>query len=139
MTAMSDSIGRILVAYDGSEPARRALAVAAELACRFRVPLGVVSVVLPRPPILPRSHCDEVLRLDQLDDARRLLEPLGITPELIQPIGDPARTIERLAAMGGFDTIVVGCRRLGSIARAVRGSVSEHVAVHADATVIVVR
>ncbi len=45
----------ILVAYDGGEPARRALEAAVELAKRFDAPLAVVSVVPVHPgrsPIL---------------------------------------------------------------------------------------
>ena len=39
----------ILVAYDGGEPARRALEAAVELAKRFDAPLAVVSVVPVHP------------------------------------------------------------------------------------------
>ena len=47
--------------------------------------------------------------------------------------------IERVAEAGHFDTIVVGSRGLGWLSRMVKGSVSEHVATHATATVIVAR
>jgi len=54
-------------------------------------------------------------------------------------MGDPALMIERMAEKGGYDTIVIGTRDLGSIDRMLQGSVSEHVATHAAATVVVAR
>ena len=58
---------------------------------------------------------------------------------MLEPGGDVARTIERVADERGYDTIVVGTRGLGSLARTLQGSVSEHVATHAHATVVVAR
>ena len=71
--------------------------------------------------------------------ARAIIAGHGITAELFAPAGDPAKTIERLAERGHYDTIVVGSRGLGTIDRLVQGSVSEHVATHANATVVVAR
>jgi nucleotide-binding universal stress UspA family protein len=75
----------------------------------------------------------------QLHEADRALRALGIEASLMEPAGDPAATIERVAAMGGFDVIVVGARGLGTIGRFLQGSVSEHVATHAEATVVIAR
>ncbi len=47
--------------------------------------------------------------------------------------------IEAIADERGYDTIVVGSRNAGALARALRGSVSDHVATHAHATVVVAR
>ena len=58
---------------------------------------------------------------------------------MLEPGGDVAKTIERVADERGYDTIVVGARGLGSLAKVLQGSVSEHVASHAHATVIVAR
>ena len=60
----------------------------------------------------------------------------GITAELLGPAGAAAPTIERIAEEGGFDTVVVGSRGLGAVSRFMQGSVSEHVATHAAATVV---
>jgi nucleotide-binding universal stress UspA family protein len=68
-----------------------------------------------------------------------MLSEHGIEPALLSPAGDPAKTIERIAAEGAFDTVIVGSRGLGPLSRALQGSISEHVATHADATVIVAR
>jgi nucleotide-binding universal stress UspA family protein len=82
---------------------------------------------------------DSGLHAAQLREARELLAEHGIEPELFEPAGDPAATIEHIAEERGFDTIVVGSHRLGPVSRILQGSVSEHVATHADATVIVAR
>ena len=63
----------------------------------------------------------------------------GIVAEMIEPGGDPAHAIERVAEQGRFDTIVVGSRGLNAAERFLQGSVSEHVATHASATVVVAR
>jgi len=55
----------------------------------------------------------------------------------MEPAGDPAKTIEHIAEEGGFDTIVMGSRGMGTMGRVLRGSVSEHVATHTDRTLII--
>jgi nucleotide-binding universal stress UspA family protein len=80
---------------------------------------------------------DERVHAEALADAKRILAERGMTAELLEPIGDPATTIERVAEDGGFDTVVVGSRGLGALSRFLQGSVSTHVASHANATVIV--
>ena len=75
----------------------------------------------------------------QLAEACDILAAEGIVAELIEPGGDPAHAIERVAEQGRFDTIVVGSRGLNAAERFLQGSVSEHVATHASATVVVAR
>lgn len=131
---------KILVAFDGGEPALRALNAAISLAERFDAAVSVVSVVpfhSGRAPIDPWD--DDAVHAQELADARRILSEHGIEGELLEPIGDPARTIERIARDGGFDTVVVGSRGLGALSRLFQGSVSEHVATHAETTVIIAR
>ena len=130
----------ILVAYDGGEPARRALDTAVELAKHFDATLAIVSVIPRHPGRMPVDPWDDKPIHDQeLAVARRIAQDQGLEPEIIEPSGDPARTIERVAEMGKFDTIVVGSRGLGTISRFLQGSVSEHVATHAQATVVIAR
>ncbi|HEY3163032.1 MAG TPA: universal stress protein [Candidatus Limnocylindrales bacterium] len=129
---------RILVAYDGTPPARRALETAVHMAERFGASISVVSVV-PRRPGVPVDPKQELrIHDDQLEEARRVVGARGLTAETIEPIGDPGTAIERIARIGRFDTIVVGSRRLGAVSRLVRGSVSRHLATHAHVTVVVV-
>ena len=129
---------RILLAYDGSEPAIRALDTAVDLATRFGAFVGVVSVVPVRAMAMGVDPWDDrTVHADQLRDAQNRLRQVGIEPELIEPYGDPAYTIERIATERNFDTIVIGSRGQGAIGRFFGGSVSEHVATHSSATVIV--
>lgn len=131
---------RILLAYDGGGPAKRALEVAAELAKKVDGLVSVVSVVPYHPGLAPMDQWnDDVVRAGELDEARSLLALQGIEADTLEPIGDPAQTIERIARDGGYDTVVVGTRGLGALARFFQGSVSEHVATHADVTVVVAR
>jgi nucleotide-binding universal stress UspA family protein len=131
---------KILVAYDGTDPADHALATTMELAKAFDATVGVVSVVPIRPGRAPIDPWDDrPVHAEQLRHARAILGEAGIEPELHEPIGDPSRSIERTAAEGGYDTIVIGSRGLGALGRVLQGSVSEHVATHAAATVIVSR
>jgi len=130
----------ILVAFDGTEAAHRALDTGIQLATRFEASLDVVSVIpvhKGRSPVDPWDDRPEHDR--QLAEARAIVASRGLTAALFEPGGDPATTIERIAERGHYDTIVVGSRGSGSLTRWLQGSVSEHVATHADATVVVVR
>ena len=130
----------ILVAYDGGQPAHRALETGIELAKRFDASLAIVSVVPAHPGRAPMDPWDDRPLHDiQLAEAKEILASHGVEAELIEPFGEPAAAIERVAEMGRFDTIVVGSRGLGPVSRFLRGSVSEHLATHARATVIVAR
>ncbi len=131
---------KILVAYDGGEPAMHALETAAELAKLTGATLSVVSVVPVHPGRYPVDPWDDTaVHAQELLDARKTLREKGIEAELIEPAGDPAVTIERVAEDGGFDTVVVGSRGMSVLGRVLQGSVSEHVATHAKATVVIAR
>jgi nucleotide-binding universal stress UspA family protein len=133
-------MNRILLAYDGGEPARRALETAIDLAKQFDGRVDVVSVVPMHPGRVPvDSWDDNVVHADELRDAKAILEEHGLQPELIEPVGDPATTIERIALEGGYDTIVIGSRGLGVLSRFFQGSVSSHVASNARTTVVIAR
>jgi len=130
---------KILLAYDSGEPAKHALMTTIEMAQKFGATVSVISVVPFHPgtrsPIDPWD--DSSVHAKELLEAKKLLREHGIEAELLEPAGDPARTIERIAKEGGFDTIVMGSRGLGAIDRMLQGSVSEHVATHAEATVVI--
>lgn len=131
---------KILLAYDGGEPARRALDLTADLAKHYGAAVSVVSVTPVHPGRAPMDPWDDrPVHLTELGEAKKLLLEQGIEPELLAPAGDPAKTIERIAAEGGFDTVILGSRGLGAISRTLQGSISEHVATHAETTVIVAR
>lgn len=131
---------RILLAYDATPPARRALDMAVDLAKRYVAPISVVSVIpihAGRAPIDPWD--DPQAHAHQLAEAHRLIADQGLEAEMLEPAGEPAQAIERVAEAGGFDCIVIGSRGLGAVGRFLQGSVSEHVATHARATVVIAR
>jgi len=102
--------------------------------------VGVVSVIPYHPGRSPVDPWDDrSVHTTELAEARVYLASRGITPVLHEPAGDPARTIEAVAEANGYDMVVVGSRRLGALGRVLQGSVSEHVATHATATVVVTR
>jgi nucleotide-binding universal stress UspA family protein len=131
---------KILVAYDGTDAADHALSTAIDLAKAFDAVIGVVSVVPVHPGRAPIDPWDDSsVHAEQLLRARGILAEAGIEAQLHQPVGDPARAIERKAEEDGYDTIVIGSRGLGAVERVLQGSVSEHVATHARATVVIAR
>lgn len=131
---------RILLAYDGSDPAKKALAMAADLAKHYTATVTVVSVVpvqAGRAPIAPWD--DGEVHTAELQEAAKLLREQGIEPKLVRPSGHPAETIEEIAKEGHFDVIVLGSRGSNILERVMLGSVSEHVATHADTAVLIAR
>lgn len=131
---------KILLAYDGTDPSQRALGTAADLAKALGATVSVVSVVPTHGGRLGMDPWDDSeVHAKELVEARTLLRERGIEAQLLEPIGEPAATIERIAREGEYDTIVIGSRGLNALERVLQGSVSEHVATHADATVVISR
>ena len=131
---------KLLLAYDGTEPSRRALDLTAMMALRFEAEVTVVSVVPTHPGRSPMDPWDDsTVHARELLEAGRLLREEGIEPRLVETYGSVPETIEKLAVAGEFDAIIVGSRGLSMLGRALQGSVSEHVAANADTTVIVAR
>lgn len=131
---------RILVAYDGSEPSRRALELALELGKATGAAVGVVSAAADRlgpPPDDPWSERSE--HAGELHEAERVLAAAGIEAALHEPSGPAGPAIVQVATDLGYDTIVIGSRRLDPVRRTLLGSVSTHVVRHAPMTVIVAR
>lgn len=131
---------KILVAYDGHEAGHRALEMAARLAHAFGARVDVVSVV---PVGLGGSDAKAgepaMEHARELVEARGILRDHGVEAGLIEPAGDPAETIERLANERGYDTIVVGSSRALKEGQPWMESVTAHVAANARADVVVAR
>jgi nucleotide-binding universal stress UspA family protein len=131
---------KIVVGYDGSESAGRALGRAAELA-ENGTEIIVVSAVRPLgggkggfgfDPVEEDAHAKD------LQEAAQRLAELGHKAEIVEGHGDPARVIAAQAKETGADLIIVGTEHKGLLERLVLGSVSEGVVHRADVEVLVV-
>ena len=131
----------IIVGYDGSEPARRALARAATLA-NERTRIVVVAIAEPYPrsgvTIPVNEDVAEVQhRRDELDDAREFMAERGVDAQLVQARGNAAEVL--IEASADADLVIVGSRNLSRFRRLVLGSVSAKVVHDAASDVLVVR
>lgn len=131
----------IVVGYDETEAAERALTRAAEFAEKLGARLIVTSVapvVAGRlagptdPTDPPESHVDE------LEHARRILSKRGLTADFVAAVADPADAILELAQKQDADLIVVGTGEPNILRRLLGQSVSEAVSHHAHCDVLIV-
>jgi nucleotide-binding universal stress UspA family protein len=126
-------VKRILVAVDGSDPAQKAAALAAEIAVRFGTRLTLVYVV-PR-LVLPadaygltiaeiegehRSYGEKLLA-----EASARLHAPNVTVDTLVLSGSAAEAIAEVAAEPDVGMVVVGSRGRGAVARVLLGSVSD--------------
>jgi nucleotide-binding universal stress UspA family protein len=134
-------MNRILVAYDGSESARRALDQAAALANGHQVTVVSVAELLPQfgraAPMLVPEEDEE--RKRELAEAVEILADRGVKANAIERRGDPSDLIIDTAKNEGADLIVLGTRGLSPIKSWMLGSVSTRVLHHAPCDVLVVR
>jgi nucleotide-binding universal stress UspA family protein len=132
---------RILIAYDGSESAERALDEAARLANGSDVTVVSVAELLPQfgraaAMLLPEEDAE---RKAELEQAKEKLAKLGVDAKTVERRGDPAEMIIEEAKQEKADLIVVGTRGLSTAKGWMLGSVSSRVMHHAPCNVLVVR
>jgi len=131
----------IVVGYDGSDAAKRALERVGEIANGATV--TVVSAVHVMPPVgraAVQVDPDEIAeRRKELDEAKALLAGKGIAAKTVESHGDPADGIVQAAKDGRADLIVVGTRGANLASRVLLGSVSTKVVHEAPCDVLVVR
>lgn len=135
----------IVVGYDETEPAKRALERAAELALAFDATVIVTSVaeVLagavaghglgPLDPLDPPE-----LHREELRHAADFLGKKRVRAECNLTVGDPATEILDLAESRNADLIVVGTRAAGLFERLLDPSVSGAVQRRAHCDVLIV-
>lgn len=131
----------IVVGYDETEPAKRALERAAEQATAFGAKVIVTSVgraihgkgVGPVDPADPPE-----LHRAELEHAAAFLAERGLEGEYDLALGEPAARIVELADERGADLIVVGTREPGFVARLLGQSVSGAVQRKAHCDVLIV-
>lgn len=135
-------MNKILVAYDGSESAKRALEEAAKLTHNGGT-VTIVSVAEELPQfgraaamLVPEEHEE---RRRELREAKAMLAERGIKAKAVERRGDAATMILDEAEKEGAELIVMGTRGLGSGKRWLLGSVSTKVLHHSPSNVLVVR
>ena len=133
----------IVVGYDDTEPSKRALERAADLAEKFDSRLLITSVA---PVMIPSGHgsagvdpTDPPKQHEiELEHAQAYLTGRNLSAELQPAIGDPADTIVEVADQNGATLIVVGTRQPSILERLLGTSVSGAVSRHAHCDVLIV-
>jgi nucleotide-binding universal stress UspA family protein len=140
----------VVVGYDGSGDADRAVEVAADQAG----PDGTVHVVTafhPEPDNRLVEHLrqlpeefryvydEDAVEKQRQQAALAMLQERGVDCEGHVVPDDPAVAILDVAQREGADLVVVGSRGLGGMKRFLRGSVSARVAAHAPMSVLIVQ
>ena len=128
---------RLLVAFDGSPHARRALAEAIDLAQANNGTLTVMAVA-PEPTVWAFSGYDAPVNVDVLGEhvAHQYQAMLDVAVDTVPadlPItkilkrGSAGPAIVAVASEGGHDLVVMGSRGRGELRSLLLGSVSHHV------------
>jgi nucleotide-binding universal stress UspA family protein len=136
---------RILVAYDGSPAAERALRHAAALVGDGEVVLLRVLPAIVPADLSPRELDAEEVALEEaeLERARERVAALGVRVRTLPVVGDAfadaATAIIETAEACGATVIALGTHHRGPIGRLVHGSVSSRVSHEAHCDVLVVR
>jgi nucleotide-binding universal stress UspA family protein len=136
-------ISAIVVGYDETEPARRALERAAELAKAFDAKLVVTSVAPVTITTTGRSIGADPVETaadhrQELSEARAYLEGQGIAAEYVEAVGHEAESILAAAREHSADLIVIGSRELSTLQRLLGQSVSDAVSHGARCDVLIV-
>jgi len=132
---------RILIGYDGTEPSRRALERAAEIAGYA----SSVTLVNVAPPLYGKPH-DGIPDPRGLAEGKRLLEEARselarrhVRAHVVEPVGHPAEALVEAAKDLRADLVILGTHDRGTVGRLLHGSVSEAVVRDAPCDVMVVR
>jgi len=135
---------KILVAYDGSEPARKAYDTALDMAKKYQSTVYVVAVA--RPP----EFAEDVETEAAIESAREHFgKQFGeltskaahacLNPHFMVVTGHPAEQIVRAAEEYDIELVILGHRGHGVFERWLLGSVSRTVIAYAHCAVMVVR
>jgi len=132
---------KILLAYDGSEGAKRGLEAGINLAKLHQAELWALAVQEKLPPSAMevaetafRQHFEQILEW-----ARTQAIEAGIELKTEIRIGHPAKTIVEVAKAGKFDLVLVGHTGLSEVWARFLGTTAEKVSRHAPCSVLIVR
>jgi nucleotide-binding universal stress UspA family protein len=136
-------IKTIVVGYDETDPARRALERAAQMAKAFEAKLVVTSVAPVTITTTGRSIGADPVETAadhrrELAEARAYLEGEGLTADYIEAVGHEAESILAAARERSADMIIVGTREVSVLQRLLGQSVSDAVSHGARCDVLIV-
>jgi len=132
----------IVVAYDGSQHAKKALEAAKAIAERFGSKIYVVHVVDTAVLSLSEAFATpSVIKSLREGGEKALREALGVVPGAESKLleGDPAHEIAKFAREVKADLVVVGARGLSTIRKSLLGSVAGRLVQESDVSVLVVK
>ncbi len=141
---------RILVPYDGSEHAKKAVRQAVSIAeCTEDAVLYVISIDEDISALdmnnLERAYMNEQLQAvhsspakTHIQDAKGMIPP-SVKAEYTTRTGDAGPLLESFAREKNCDLVVMGSRGLGALSGLVMGSVSNYLAAHIACPIFIIR
>jgi nucleotide-binding universal stress UspA family protein len=132
---------RIVVGFDGSEHAHKALERAADISHGATVAVIATAHVegFLAGTVSPVDPAEAEAREKALAEAREYLDGRGVKGVFIEGVGNPGDVLVQEAEDSRADLIVVGTRGRNAAKRLALGSVSTNVIHHAPCDVLVVR
>ncbi len=141
-------IKHILIPYDQSEPANRALEFAIDLAKKYAAKISVVACIVPQVPMDPtfgKSYAETLELMRQ-----NAVAAVSIVESRIDELKMPVKTevlvgvsiIDELlsyAESHEVDLIVMGSRGLGGFKKLLLGSVASGLSQHSKCPVLIVK
>lgn len=137
----------IVIAYDGSSHAKRALDIAIDLASKYSSKLDIVEVVdstvfsgagvAPIPADVIESVYNKAK--SDIEEAKKVASQKGVNAEGVVLEGDPANAILDYVSKNNADLIITGSRGLSTFKRMLLGSVSTRLVQESKIPVIVVK
>ncbi|QGA54064.1 universal stress protein [Sulfolobus sp. E5-1-F] len=138
----------IIVAYDGSENAKRALDVAIDLAKKYEAKLTIIEAIdtsvlvgMGLGPV-PGEVINEMYNKAKRDIEEAKAKAINSGVKNVEGVnveGDPATVVIDYAGKTGADLIVTGSRGLSTVKRIFLGSVSSRIVHEAKTPVLVVK
>jgi nucleotide-binding universal stress UspA family protein len=133
----------ILIAWDGSRHAKRALNEAVDIARTQGSRLTLLTVAAPihvwAGPYVPPVPGAELARVaERIAEEGEALVPEGIAFSSRTAEGHPGTELLKRVDAAGHDLVVMGSRGRGAVRSAVLGSVSHYILNHAHVPVLIV-
>jgi nucleotide-binding universal stress UspA family protein len=138
---MPDATPHVLIAYDGSDPATEAIAVAARLFGRGTRATVLYAWELMAAMPTPDGQAHEEARAQEVaQEGARQARALGLGAQARAEMSTSSawRTIVDVAERDGADLVVMGTRGRSGVRSLLLGGISHHVAQHARSPVLIV-